>query len=87
MLHSVYEGRLDCLKYLVEEAKTPLNDWIPVAFARYFKRPECLHYLREKECPEPTDEVYADFAFEYDEVSEEFNIHGSDGLLYGNTVM
>jgi len=54
-------GHLDCLKYLVEEAKVPLDEWIPVAFAQYHKHTECLHYFREKGCPEPTDEEYALF--------------------------
>ena len=59
MLHSVTKGCLNCLKYMVEEAKVPLDDCTPIAFARYFKYPECLHYLREKGYPEPTDEQYA----------------------------
>jgi len=59
MLYSVPKGRLDCLKYLVEEAKTPLDDWQYIALARYYEHTECLHYLREKGCPEPTDEQYA----------------------------
>jgi hypothetical protein len=54
-------GKLDCLKYLVEEAKAPLDNWRYVAFARYFEHPDCLNYLREKGCPEPTDEEYAEF--------------------------
>jgi len=54
-------GRLDCLKYLVEEAKVPLDLWGYVAYARYFEHPDCLNYLLEKGCPEPTDEEYADF--------------------------
>ena len=58
--YSAGSGRLDCLKYLVEEAKAPL-DWQHIAAARYFKKTECLHYLREKGCPEPTDEEYAIF--------------------------
>jgi len=53
-------GRLDCLKYLVEEAKVPLNDWQDIAFARYYEQRECENYLREKGCPEPTDEEYAE---------------------------
>ena len=55
-------GRLDCLQYLVEEAKVPLNHWVYVAYARYFEHTECLNYLLEKGCPEPTDEEYARFA-------------------------
>jgi hypothetical protein len=54
--------RLDCLKYLVEEAKAPLTDWRLVANARYFEHPGCENYLLEKGCPEPpTDEDYASF--------------------------
>jgi hypothetical protein len=52
-------GQLDCLKYLVEEAKMPLNDWRDIAFARYREHTECENYLLEKGCPEPTDEQYA----------------------------
>jgi hypothetical protein len=54
-------GRLDCLKYLVEEAKVPINYWRYTACARYFEHPECENYLLEKGCPEPTDEEYALF--------------------------
>jgi len=59
VLHSVFKGHLDCVKYLVEEAKVPVDDWRHIAFARYFEHTECLHYLREKGCTEPTDEEYA----------------------------
>jgi len=59
-------GRLDCIKYLVEEAKVPLDDWRHIALARYDEKTECLHYLREKGCPEPTDEEYALLATSYD---------------------
>ena len=60
-------GRLDCLKYLVEEAKVPIdkwhcNAWQCIACARYFEHPDCLiNYFREKGCPEPTDEEYAEY--------------------------
>ena len=54
-------GKLDCLKYLIEEAKVPLNDWRFIAFTRYKEHHECLYYLQEKGCPEPTDEQYAWF--------------------------
>ena len=54
-------GQLDCLKYLIEEAKAPLNDWPLIANARYFEHHDCLNYLLEKGCPEPTDEEYARF--------------------------
>ena len=59
---AVKHGQLDCLKYLVEEAKAPLNHWQYIACARYFEHTECLNYLQEKGCPEPTDEEYARFA-------------------------
>ena len=52
-------GRLDCIKYLVEEAKVPLNHWLSVGQARYHEHSECVNYLLEKGCPEPTDEEYA----------------------------
>ena len=54
-------GRLDCLQYLVEEAKAPLNHWQHVAYARYKEHHDCVNYLLEKGCPEPTDEQYAKF--------------------------
>ena len=54
-------GQLDCLKYLVEEAKVPLNDWRDFACARFREQPECENYLLEKGCPEPTDREYALF--------------------------
>ena len=59
LVQSALRGHLDCLKYLVEEAKAPLDNWEPIAVARYKEKTECLHYLREKGCPEPTDEEYA----------------------------
>ena len=58
------DGHLNCLQYVVEEAKVPLNDWQVIAFARYKKHPECENYLREKGCPGPTDEEYALFVAE-----------------------
>ena len=54
-------GHLDCLKYLVEEARVPLHDWRYTACARFCEQPDCVNYLLEKGCPEPTDEEYADF--------------------------
>ena len=62
VLHSVRKGHLDCVKYLVEEAKAPLDYWQYIAHARYFEQPECLYYLREKGCPEPTDAEYTEGA-------------------------
>ena len=52
-------GKLDCLKYLLEEAKVPLDLWAYIAYARYYEHPDCVNYLLEKGCPEPTDEQYA----------------------------
>ena len=57
---SVMKGQLDCLKYMVEEAEVPLEYCVPLAYARYFERSERVNYLREKGCPEPTDEEYAE---------------------------
>ena len=54
-------GQLDCLKYLIEEAKAPLDFWLYIALARYYEHTDCLNYLLEKGCPEPTDEEYARF--------------------------
>ncbi len=54
-------GQLDCLKYLSEEAKAPLDQWCYIASARYDEHTECVNYLQEKGCPEPTDEQYAWF--------------------------
>ena len=59
--YAALHGRLDCLKYLVEEAKVPLHHWEDIAYARYYEQRECENYLLEKECPEPTDEEYAEF--------------------------
>jgi hypothetical protein len=64
-------GRLDCLKYLVEEAKVPLHHWEDIAYARYYEQRECENYLLEKECPEPTDEEYADFVEDMKELEEQ----------------
>ena len=61
-------GRLDCLQYLVEEAKAPLNNLEGIANARYYEHPDCLNYLLEKGCPEPTDEEYAWFVEQIEEV-------------------
>ena len=66
-------GRLDCLKYLVEEAKVPLNHWVHVALARYKEHHDCVNYLREKGSHEPTDEQYAIFVEDQQRDSEEEN--------------
>ena len=54
-------GQLDCIKYLIEEARAPLDQWFYIASARYDEHTECVNYLQEKGCPEPTDEQYAWF--------------------------
>ena len=54
-------GQLDWIKYLVEETKVPINHWQYIACARYYEQPECVNYLLEKGCPEPTDREYALF--------------------------
>jgi hypothetical protein len=64
-------GQLDCLKYLVEEAKTPLDTWEYIACARYFEHTDFVNYLLEKGCPEPSDEQYADFVEERKAEAEE----------------
>jgi hypothetical protein len=64
-------GQLDCLKYLVEEARAPLTDWRDIAFARYNEHTECENYLREKGCPEPTDEEYTTYCTVRHRIEEE----------------
>ena len=59
VLSTAKYGQLDCIKYLVEEAKAPLDNWQHIALARYYEHTDCLNYLLEKGCPEPTDEQYA----------------------------
>ncbi len=58
---AAWHGQLDCLKYLVEEAKVPLDNTRYVSFARYKEHHDCLNCVREKGCPERTDEEYAKF--------------------------
>ena len=58
------DGHLNCLQYLVEEAKVPLDNWRYSASARYLKHHDCLNYLLEKGSPKPTDEEYALFVNE-----------------------
>ncbi|CAL6319681.1 unnamed protein product [Bathycoccus prasinos] len=69
--HAAGHGQLDCLKYLVEDAKVPLHDWDFIASARYFKHPDCENYLLEKGSPEPTDEEYAFFVGEQEQMHSE----------------
>ena len=64
-------GRLDCLQYLLEEAKTPLDTLEYIAFARYNEHTECENYLREKGCPEPTDEEYTTYCTVRHRIEEE----------------
>jgi hypothetical protein len=61
MCNAAAYGRLDCINYLVEEAKVPLHHWKYIAFARYYEHPDCENYLLEKGSPVPTEEVYAAF--------------------------
>ncbi len=67
----IVKGNVECLKYLAEEARLSLNHWAYVAFARYSEQTECLNYLREKGCPEPSDEEYADFVEDREAEAEE----------------
>merc|ERR1711903_326835 len=54
---SVNYSQLECLKYLVEDAEAPLDDWKLLAYDRDSSEDEdIVDYLREKGCPEPTDE-------------------------------
>ena len=46
---------------MVEEAEAPLDNWQNIAHAWYGEYTDCLNYLREKGCPEPTDQEYAGF--------------------------
>ena len=69
--HAAEHGQLDCIKYLVEDAKVPLHDWDFIASACYFKHPDCENYLLEKGCPEPTDEEYAEFIEEEEQMHSE----------------
>jgi hypothetical protein len=69
--HAAGHGQLDCIKYLVEDAKVPLHDWDFIASARYFKHPDCENYLLEKGSPEPTDEEYAGFVEEEEQMRSE----------------
>ena len=39
----------------------PIDYWQLVAGARYHEQPECVNYLQEKGCPEPTDKQYGEF--------------------------
>ena len=52
-------GQLGCLKYLLEKARAPLDHFVYIAYARYYEQTECVNYLREKGCSEPTYEQYA----------------------------
>ena len=44
-------GQLDCLKYLVEEAKAPLDTWQYIAFARYLRATRLRKLLARKRVP------------------------------------
>ena len=64
-------GQLDCIKYLLEVARAPLDQWGYIASARYDEHTECVKYLQEKGCPEPTDEQYAWFVENRERDSED----------------
>ena len=51
-------GQLDCLKYLHETAKVPLDDWNAVLEARENKHTECVQYLLDNNCPLPSGWSY-----------------------------
>jgi biotin synthase-related radical SAM superfamily protein len=55
------QGELITLKYLVEEAKAPLDNVDFVSAARFTEHYECENYLLEKGAAEPTDQEYEDF--------------------------
>jgi len=65
MAKIIKKGHHDCFKYMLEEAKTRLDDWRHIAHARLYEQPEFLHYLREKGCPEPTDDQYSFMVYYY----------------------
>ena len=55
------QGELITLKYLVEEAKAPLNNVNFVSAARFREHYECENYLLERGAAEPTDQQYEDY--------------------------
>ena len=55
------QGELITLKYLVEEAKAPLDNVDFVSTARFTEHYECENYLLEKGAAEPTDQQYEDY--------------------------
>ena len=75
-LASAGDGHLDCVKYFVETPNIMevLRDWYAIAHARFHERHEVLNYLREKDFPEPTEEMYAEFAAREQEREAEFRV-------------
>ena len=59
VVNAARHGQLGCLKYLLEKARAPLDHFVYIAYARYYEQTECVNYLREKGCSEPTYEQYA----------------------------
>ena len=55
------QGELINLKYLVEEAKAPLDNVELVSAARFTEHYECENYLLERGAAEPTDQEYEDY--------------------------
>ena len=58
VVNAARHGQLGCLKYLLEKGRAPLV-FVYIAYARYYEQTECVNYLREKGCSEPTYEQYA----------------------------
>ena len=75
-LASAGDGHLDCVKYFVETPNIMevLRDWYAIAHARFHERHEVLNYLREKDFPEPTEEMYAEFAAREQEREAEIRV-------------
>ena len=69
---AVCNGNFECVKYLVEEARSPLH-WIYIASARHMKQTKLLNYLREKGFPEPSNEQSARFLEVHREESEKYD--------------
>ena len=52
VVNAAMYGKLDCIKYLLgEEAKTPLNFWQYIAYARYYEHPRLRKLLARKRLP------------------------------------
>ena len=66
-------GHLDCLKYLHETAKVPMNE-DAIREAHFNDHPECLQYLLDNDCPLPDGWLYEGGTLHTaDENSDEFD--------------